>query len=573
MAAPKLDTATNIFNKNTHPNCHAGYQYALDVVNKKIPACIYVIGACKRAIKEINNQYHPDWVFSPERAEKYLRVVQRFHHVTGNWPVPNIIYEPWQCFIWMNIQGFVNRETRLRRFRYAHVEVPRGNAKSTMASQFLLYELCLDNPNGNMVSTVASKKDQAMIVLEDARKMARKNKGFLKKTGVEVRAKEILHAKSNSRARAMSSDADGLDGLNDIAAVCDELHAMSREVFGTITSGMSKRKDSLVLAITTAGNNTDSVGFEESIHAKKICLGEHEDDTRFAIVYTVDPDDDIFVESTWRKANPNWGVSVDAISFKSKMMKAKEVAADLPNLKIKHLNMWTEGEESFFSVDRWDLCANKNLKWDDFHGKTCMAGIDLSQVTDLSAKIFIFKDEKTGKYILMDKVYVSEEAVGSKNSSDKYPAWIEDGWLIQMPGAVIDYIQFGEELKEDADTFNIRQCAYDPWNATEMSQRMGEYIEMVEFRQNTGNFSEPMKTLDALIRQQKIEHRGSPLMRWALANVVSKEDANGNVFPKKPKKDRKMKIDPIVASIMALALWLQDTETESIYESHGIRSF
>ena len=123
---------------------------------------------------------------------------------------------------------------------------------STMASQAALYFLALDNPNGNYISTVATKKDQARIVLDSARAMAKKNISYLKHTGVNVLAHTIVHPASNSIVRALAADSKSMDGLKDVLAICDELHAMDRDVFEVISSGMSKRKDSLLLCITTA---------------------------------------------------------------------------------------------------------------------------------------------------------------------------------------------------------------------------------------------------------------------------------------------------------------------------------
>ncbi len=71
------------------------------------------------------------------------------------------------------------------------------------------------------------------------------------------------------------------------------------------------------------------------------------------------------------------------------------------------------------------------------------------------------------------------------------------------------------------------------------------------------------------MREGKIRHNGSPLLRWCLGNVVAKEDHNGNVFPRK--SHSKLKIDPIIAVLMALALHLQDTAVESVYEKRGVR--
>ena len=156
----------------------------------------------------------------------------------------------------------------------------------------MLYFLGIDEDrNGNQISTVATKRDQAKIVLDAARAMAKKNKSFLRKTGIVVQEHKIVHTESNSFARAMSSDYGGLDGLQDVLAVCDELHAMSTKVFEVITSGMSKRKDSLTLCITTAGDDITSVGYYQTQFAKKVATGEVQDDTFFSAVYTLDDED------------------------------------------------------------------------------------------------------------------------------------------------------------------------------------------------------------------------------------------------------------------------------------------
>jgi phage terminase large subunit-like protein len=100
---------------------------------------------------------------------------------------------------------------------------------------------------------------------------------------------------------------------------------------------------------------------------------------------------------------------------------------------------------------------------------------------------------------------------------------------------------------------------------------MKERLNMVEFRMNTANLSEPTKNLDVLIRKGQIRHNGSELLRWCMSNVVVKEDANGNIYPRK--NNEKLKIDPVIAIIMALATWMQKEVVESVYEQRGIRSF
>lgn len=554
-------------NAKKYPNCNRGHQYALDVVAGEITACVYVIGACKKYLREIEDDSRK-WYFDWDAAEKYLRTVQKFEHVIGHWPTKNIVYEPWQCWIWMNIMGFKIRDTGFRRFRIAHIEIARGNAKSAMASQAALYFLALDDPNGNQISTVATKKEQARIVLDSARAMARKNSSYLKHTGVKVLAHAIVHAKSDSIVRSLASEHKGLDGLNDVLAVLDELHAMKRDTFEVVTSGMSKRSDSLTLCITTAGQDVHSVGCSQSSYAKKLCLEEVDDDQFFAVVYTLDEGDDWEDEKCWIKPNPNLGVSVDIVTLRAKIHKAIETPADIPNIKIKHMNLWIAEAKAFYNQDVWDKCYLPSLKLVDFKGKPCRMGIDLASHIDITTIALVFREDDGG-YSVFDKSYIPEDTVlEAKNML--YDDCIARGFLISTPGAAINYEKIREDAQELAKYHRVLECLYDAWNATETAQKLSDKIEMVKIAMNVANFSEPMKKLDSLMRQGKIRHNGSPLLRWCLGNVVAKEDHNGNVYPRK--SHTKLKIDPIIAILMGLAGWLQDSEVDSVYETRGIRT-
>lgn len=549
-----------------YPNCLRGHKYALDIVSGKIVSCKFVRGACERYLRDIQDTTK-SWTFDLEAAEKYLRSIQKFDHVIGHWKTKNIIYEPWQCWVWMNIMGFKNKETGFRRFRIAHIEVARGNAKSAMASQSSLYFLALDDPNGNQISTVATKKDQARIVLDSARAMARKNSSFLKHTGIKVLAHSIVHPKSNSIIRALASEHSGLDGLNDILAVCDELHAMQRDTFEVIYSGMSKRADSLTLCITTAGQDVHSVGYSQSTYAKKVSIGEVIDDQFFAVVYCLDEGDDWEDEKNWIKSNPNLEVSVDIQTLRAKIEKALVTPADIPNIKIKHMNMWIAEAQAFYDQEIWDRCCDPKLKLEDFKGKTCRTGLDLASHIDITSHALIFRDGDG--YAIFDKSYLPEETVKQAKNT-LYDDCVARGYLIATPGAAINYDFIRNECEALAKDYKITECYYDAWNATETAQKLSNKIEMVKMAMNVANLSEPMKKLDALMRAGKIRHIGSPLLRWCLGNIVAKEDHNGNVFPRK--SHNKLKIDPIIAILMALAGWLQTEQLDSVYESRGIRT-
>jgi phage terminase large subunit-like protein len=457
-------------------------------------------------------------------------------------------------------------DSKDKSFLITNQYIPTHN--SAMASQCSLFFLALDNPNGNMIANVATKKDQARIVLDSSRAMAQKSKAFRRETGVEVLAHTILHKKSNSMIRALSSDKNGLDGLNDVLAVCDELHAMNREVFDVIYSGMSKRKDSLTLCITTAGFSVDSVGYSQSSYAKRICEDKIDDDQFFAVVYTIDEGDDIFDEITWKKANPSYGQSVDAVTFEAKAKKAIEQPQDLPNFKVKHLNIWLSEMESFYDVDKLIKCE-KPITLEQFKGKKVRIGVDISSHIDLTSLGLIFFED--GNYYMFDKSYIPEASLMVKRNS-LYDECVAKGYLIKTKGEAINQEFIEKELKQMCKDFRVLDVCLDPWNSVKLMQDLQkDRVPTTEFRMTVANLSEPMKKMDVLIREEKIFYNGSPLLNWSFGNVVAKIDAANNVFPRK--NNEKLKIDPVIALLMSLASWLQSGTEESVYNQRGLRHF
>lgn len=561
-------------NKEKYPFVNKGHQYALDVVAGKIPNCIWVIGACKRYLDDLERAKLAVCTFrwEPEKAERFLRIAQKFNHVKGKWKSPNIIFEPWQCFIFMNIHGFIDNRTNERRFRTIYVEVPRGNGKSALCSIQGLYSLAIDDPVGNEIYSAATGKDQARIVFDSAKKMAKANQKFVDKFGIDVREHELRHTKSGSEFRPLASDDKQLDGLQPHTAIIDEIHAHKNgKLYDVIDSAMSKRNDSMMFMITTAGTNTAGIGYQQSKYAKKLLEGKIQDDTWFAIVYSLDKGESVLDQTLWPKANPNFGISVDPINFEAKVKKALESPAAFTNLKVKHFNIWTAASDPYFTVKKWsDLKANITLE--QFRDKKCYAGIDLATKWDLCCFSWVFYEDDIYSFFV-DSFIPQDTFNIMKEKVPEYVTWHENGWLTVLPGAVNDFAELRKIFKERCKMFNMLGAVYDPWNAHEFALECEKdnICEMIEMSMNTKNLSEPTKKLEELIRSKKCQHPGNPLAEWSLGNVMCKEDKNGNVFPHKDGDNNKIdKIDPTISKIMGLAAWINRQSTQSPYETRGI---
>lgn len=567
---PENYSRRNPFDPEEFPNCHAGYEYAVEIVDGKIPSSIYTRGACVRFLGMVL-EYSPTWYFDSYKAERYLRLVQKFEHVKGKWNTKFIIYDPWQKWIWMNIMGFVRRSTGQRLFRQAHIEIARGNAKSAMSSQAVLYFLALEESVGNEIATLATKKEQARIVLDSARSMAKKNVSFLKAKRVKVLAHKIVQDHTNSVARALASKSESLDGLNEVLAVLDELHAMTRDTYDVIVSGMSKRNDSLVLCITTAGFNTDSVGASQSFYAKKVCLGEEIDDQFFGVVYTIDDEDheDIYNENVWHKANPAWNSFIDQITFRAKAMKTVNSPADLPGFKVKHLNIWLSEAEAYFDSAKLErFGADPSLNIENFFGKKSWMSADMANKTDLCSVVNLFVEN--GLYHFFDKTWLPEATYEKEKQRDLYVKAVNNKHLFLMPGAMIKQQEVEDYMVWCSKNFQVQSAALDPWNSANLMMRLQDdhCINVLEFGMRTGNLSGATKELKGLIDDSLVRYNGSPLLKWNVGNVVCKEDPAQNVFPKK--SHRNLKIDIAIAMIMCLATYMQQQKLSSVYEGREL---
>ncbi len=519
------------------------------MLSGKIAACEFVKQACKRQRDDLKRKRFA-YTFDAAKAERVCRFIEALPHVKGSqWAGKKIALEPWQCFVLTTIFGWVDKEG-MRRFSKAYIEVPRKNAKTTLAAGVALFCQTSDGEMSAEVVSAASKAAQAKIVLDIARQMVKREPMMRERLGLTVYEHSIFREADAASFKSLSKDNQGSqDGLNIHCGIVDELHAhKSRDMLAAIDTATGSRAQPLLFIITTAGVDRTGICYEERDYIKTILNGQ-DDDRVFGIIYTIDEDDDWTDPCVWAKANPNYGVSVSPTDLERKATKAQRVASAQNEFLTKHLNVWVNASTAWLNINKWDACANDALDIDDFKGLPCWIGLDLASKKDITAKAYIFK--RDGKFVLFVKHYLPESAV-EDGENEEYNGWAKDGWLTVTDGNVADLPRIGDDIAADAAAFDVQSVMYDPWNATELAVRLLEQgAPMVECRMSARNLSEPMKLLEALVIDRKIEHNGDPVLAWQISNVVCKVDANDNIFPRKEFPEKK--IDAAVASIMALA--------------------
>ena len=297
--------------KNNAPPIARALRYAERVVEGKIPACVYVRQACERQLRDLTRGRFA-YRFDPLLAERVCRFAELLPHVKGPKAGQRLELAPWQAFVLTTAFGWVRQDNGKRRFRRVYIEVPRGNGKTTMSDAPALYMLSADKEGGAEIYSAARSREQAKIAFWTAQQMVRRLPDLRRSLGVEVLAHRIVQQRSASFFEAVSADADSLDGRNVHFGLIDELHAhRSRDVYDAIETGAGKRDQSMLWAITTAGSDKTGICYEQRAYVLNILKGTIKDENYFGIIYSIDDGDDWTLESTWRKANPNYGISVE----------------------------------------------------------------------------------------------------------------------------------------------------------------------------------------------------------------------------------------------------------------------
>lgn len=551
--------------------------YGERVERGEIPACEWVRKAVKRQIEDQKrfSGKSSRFYFDPDEAAKVCKFIELLPHTKGQLAGQKIRLEPWQIWILTTVFGWRRTADGGRRFRRVYIEVPRGNAKSSLSSGVALYCLLADKEPGAEVYSFATTRDQAGIVFNDAKRMVQQTASLRSHFGVEVLSHALYVPKTNSTFQAKSADGSTLDGLNTHLAVVDELHAhRTRAVYDVVETSLGKRVNSLMWVITTAGFDTSGICYEVRTMVRNVLNRSVVDESQFGIIYGLDEGDDWKSLAALEKANPNWGVSVMPEVVTSLQKKAIAIPSAAGNFMTKHLDVWCSAASGWMNMPAWNKCAREELRREDFEGEPCYIGLDLGSKSDMTAKVLMFpREDRDGRtyFVTFADFYLPSRAIETSPNS-QYRGWVEQGLIRVTEGAMTDFNVVEEDIREDLSRYSVQSIAYDPWQATQLISSLEDSgAPLVECRMTVQQISEPMKTLEALVLDGRIQHDGNPCLTWMMGNVVAKVDAKDNIFPRKERYEQK--IDGPVAMIIALSAAGAEQDDFSDFDSSVTGTF
>lgn len=535
------------------------------------------LGRAKTNIPPEDQPPHADAVFVEAAAARATHFVEEYcRHSRGELGGQKFTLVPWERAMVRAIFGWLRKSTGRRWYRRADLWIPRKNGKSTFAAALALYLLFADNELAAEVYLVANDKSQTKQVFQEAKYSTQTDPTLAEMSQIfdSARTKSILVPETMSSLEALSSDPKNKDGKSISGCVFDEIHELrDRELWKKMRTGGGARTQPLLIAISTAGHDRNTVGWEEYQIDKRIVAGKSGIQDRLVIIFEADPDDDWKSEDTWRKANPMYDLMESCRSqIRSVFAEALEKASDEAAFKRYHLNLWTGAKTSAFNLDKWDACDEK-FSPANLMGLPAWIGVDLSKRSDITAAVLLFRKEidSQAHYFAVPRFWLPEDEIDLKERRDgvQYREWARAGYLVLTPGNVVDYDFILSQILEWQRAYNPREVAYDPYNATQFAnQLLAAGVTAVEFAQHIRNVNAPTKELMNLVLCRRFHHGGNPILRWMAENAASIRDVNDN--EKLTKSKSTGRIDGLSATINALGRASLDKSQPSVYEQRGV---
>ena len=516
--------------------------------------------------------------YDKKAADFAVSFIEALTHTKGRWAGKPFKLIDWQEQIVRDLFG-VLKENGARQFNTAYIEIPKKMGKSELAAAVALLLTCADGEERAEVYGCAADRQQASIVFEVAADMVRMCPALSKRVKILASQKRMIYTPTNSFYQVLSAEAYSKHGFNIHGVVFDELHTQpNRKLFDVMTKGSGDaRTQPLYFLITTAGTDTHSICYETHQKALDILEGKKHDPTFYPVIYGADPEDDWTKESTWKKANPSLGITVDIEKVRAACESAKQNPAEENSFRQLRLNQWVKQSVRWMPMHVWNKNAGEiDLK--SLEGRVCYGGLDLSSTTDITAFVLGFPPlDEDEPYIVLPYFWIPEDNLELRVKRDHVPydLWKKDGYLQTTEGNVVHYGFIEAFIEELGTRFNIREIAFDRWGAVQMSQNLeADGFTMVAFGQGFRDMSPPTKELMRLTLDGKICHGNHPVLSWMVDNIHVRVDPAGNIKPDKEKSTEK--IDGVVAMIMALDRAIRcgnETDGTSVYDERGLILF
>lgn len=480
----------------------------------------------------VNGIEKKQFYFDQKKANNAIKFIQeKCHHSEGELAPDTLKLELWQKAIISAIFGIVDEEG-LRQFRECLIVVGRKNGKSLLASAIIEYMIYADDEYGAKAYCVAPKLEQADIVYDAFWQSVQLDSELSRIT--KSRKSDKYVKKTNSKVQKIALNEKTSDGFNPHLAVVDEIASWRGDKglkqYEVMVSGLGARRQPLILAITTSGYENDSIYDELIKRATRLLMGDSKEKKFLPFLYMIDEIEKWNDINEVAKANPNLGVSVSVDFLLEEIAKAETSLSKKAEFLTKHCNIKQNSSSAWLTTETINKAIGKPIEPKDFESSYCVAGIDLSQTTDLTAAVVVI--EKDGILNVLAKFWLPSEKIEEATERDGVPynIYMQRGLLEASGENFVDYKDCFKWLTSLVEEYEILplQVGYDRYSAQYLIQDLERYGFKTDDVYQGDNLHGVIQEVEGLMKDGKINIGDNDLLKVHLLNSATKHNTERN---------------------------------------------
>ncbi|MFH1694135.1 MAG: terminase TerL endonuclease subunit [Bacillota bacterium] len=500
----------------------------------------------------------PRYLFDETPGNLRIDFIETFcKHTKSPFNGQPFILELWEKAIIQTAYGFKTKETGLRRFNEVILLVARKNGKTTFVAGIDIAEFFLSKGGVDIVCA-SNTSEQANILFEEINNMREQSPSLSNEKRSKKNIFFIYSPKTKNKIKKLSAQSRNKDGYNIEVGCIDEVHEMTdSKVYDSIKQSQSTKKEPLIFIITTEGTTVGGFLDNKLKYCRKMLKGEIHDERVLPWLYTQDSTQEIYDnKENWIKSNPSLGIVKTKSYLDDVMNKSRNDHSTRVTMLCKDFNIKQVDQGAWLSFE--DL--NNEIKYDiDFlKNSYAIGGVDLSSTTDLTAAVLVIQKKDDHRKYVIPHFFMPSEVVKKRIEEDNVPydIWIKRGFITLTEGSQNDFSLVTQWFIKMVQEHQIRPLwvGFDPWNSQYWIKEMEDLgFNMEKVRQGIYSLSEPMKQMEADLKNNALIYDNNPILKWCLANTQAKVDLNGNIQPSKLNSKYK-RIDGTVALIIAYAV-------------------
>lgn len=517
----------------------------------------------------VNGLHNKQFFYDQKKANEAIDWIEEHaFHTEGPMAPQKLKLELWEKALIASIYGLVD-DKGFRQFREVLLIVARKNGKSLLAAAIAKYEWW-QGAYGSKIFNIAPKLAQADIIYnniwqmtlldpdyqelkEEVSEKDQHNKS-VKDTSVLPRHRQtdLFIPAQNATVTKIAFSAKKSDGFNPSLCICDEVAAWDGDAglkqYEVMKSAMGARPEAILLSCSTAGYINDGIYDELLKRATRFLLGDSKERKLLPFLYMIDDIEKWNDINELQKSNPNLGVSVTVDYLLEEIAVAEGSLSKKAEFITKYCNLKQNSSLAWLSTQTVEKMGGEQLDLEAFRSSYCVAGIDLSQTTDLTAATVVI--EKNGELYVFAKFWLPAEKIDEAIERDGVPYNIyrERGLLDVSGDNFVDYHDCYNWLTMLVEQYEILplQVGYDRYSAQYLVQDLNNYGFRTDDVYQGDNLWPVLQEMEGLFKDGKVHIGDNDLLKIHLLNSAIKmsvERGRGKLVKINPT----MRIDGVAA--------------------------